>query len=202
MRAQADIGSVVGRIEELVGALKSSIKTDIPVSELPKLLGLAEGIDLRNVRSYVFAPSLYGTEGMENGRYVLRVRADKIRSSVAAAFSGNPVEEEQRVALSSEAASIWVLNGTNDAERAHTLAAWMEYRGLNASAPRQRPDSRPAKTRLVVYNGSEERLPSTVAFLEKALKTTAVLRADPAARVDIAVTIAGDTPKLNPPRQN
>jgi LCP family protein required for cell wall assembly len=202
MRAQADVGSVIGRLDELVGALKSSIKTDIPVAELPKLLGLADGVDLRNVRSYVFAPSLYGTERIENGLYVLRVRADKIRASVRAAFSGNPVEEEQRVALSSEGASVWVLNGTNKADRAQTLAAWMEYRGLNASAPRQRPDSRPAKTRLVVYNGAEERMPATVAFLEKALKTTAVLRADPAARVDMTVTVAADTPSLNPPRQN
>jgi LCP family protein required for cell wall assembly len=202
LRAQADVGSIVGRLEELVGALKSSIRTDIPVSEIPKLLGLADATDLRNVRSYVFAPPLYGTEGIEKGLYVLRVRADRIRAAVTSAFKANPVEEEQRLALSAEGASIWVLNGTGDAERAQNLAAWMEYRGLNASSPRQRPDDRPSKTRLVVYNGAEERIPATVAFLEKALKTTAVLRNDRAARVDVAVIVASDTPKLAPPSQS
>ena len=200
LRAQADIGAMIGRLDALVGAVEKSVRTDIPVSELPKLIGLADSVDLRDVRSYVFAPSLYGTEGTENGLYVLRVRADKIRASVKAAFSASPVLEEQRVALSAEGASIWVLNGTNQAERAQDLAAWMEYRGLNASSPRQRPDASPAKTRLVVYNGAEERLPSTVAFLEQALKTTALLRNDPAARVDIVVTVAPDTPRLVAPR--
>ncbi len=200
VRAQANVGNILSRLDELVGAVGKSVKTDIPVSELPKLIGLADSVDLRDVRSYVFAPSLYGTEGIERGLYVLRVRADKIKASVKAAFSASPVLEEQRVALSGEGASIWVLDGTAQAERAQNLAAWMEYRGLNASSPRQRPDKSPAKTRLVVYNGAEERMPSTVAFLEKWLKTTAVLTADPGARVDIAVTVAPDTPRLQPPR--
>jgi hypothetical protein len=45
-------------------------------------------------------------------------------------------------------------------------------------------------------------MPATIAFLEKSLKTTAVLRDDPDARVDIAVTVAPDTPRLAPPRQS
>ena len=202
LRAQTDVGKIVGRIDELLRAVGKSVKTDIPVAELPKFLGLADSVDLRDVRSYVFAPSLYGTEGYERGLYVLRVRADKIRAAVKGAFSGSPVLEEQRAALSAEGASIWVLNGTGQAARAQNLAAWMENRGLNASAPRQRPDAKPTKTRLVVYNGAESRLPGTVAFLEKSLKTKAILLADPAARVDVVVTVAPDTPRLEPPRSS
>jgi LCP family protein required for cell wall assembly len=202
LRAQADVNSVLGRIDELVSALKTSVRTDIPVSELPKLVGLADGVDLRDIRSYVFTPSFYASEGIEKGLYVLRIKPEAIRSSVKAAFSSSPILEEQRVTLSAEGASIWVLNGTGDAQRAQDLASWMEYRGLNASSPRQRPDASQATTRLLVYNGAQDRMPATIAFLEKSLKTTAVLRDDPDARVDIAVTVAPDTPRLAPPRQS
>jgi LCP family protein required for cell wall assembly len=200
LRQQIDPSTVIANIEELVTALKSAVKTDIPVAELPKLLGLAERVDLTDVRSYVFAPSFYGREGIENGLYVFRVNADRIRSSVRSAFKANPVEEAEREALSAEGATIWVLNGIGDAVRSGDLAAWMEYRGLNASSPRQRPEDRPKKTALIAYNGAETKYPQTIAFLEKALKTTAVPRTDPSARVDIAVTVATDTPKLTPPR--
>ena len=48
--------------------LKQSVKTDIPPGELPKLLALAESVDTKNIRSYVFSPPFYATESLTRPR--------------------------------------------------------------------------------------------------------------------------------------
>jgi hypothetical protein len=68
------------------------------------------------------------------------------------------------------------------------------------SAPPTRP-SQPAGnlTRIVVYNGAEDRLPATVKLLEDVFKTTIVPLTDPTATVDIVITVGRSTPELTPP---
>ncbi|MFL5774879.1 MAG: hypothetical protein ACJ76W_01265, partial [Chloroflexota bacterium] len=79
------------------------------------------------------------------------------------------------------------------------IAAYLEYYGLSASAPVQKPDSVPKATSIVVYNGRETAVASTVAYLEKLFKVKATFKNDPAARVDIAITTAKSTKSLAPP---
>ena len=172
----------------------------MPIGELPRLLGLAEGIDLKSVRSYVFAPPLYGIEGYEDGLYFLRPRVDAIRAAVKGAFKLDPAAEAQRQALAQEGASVWVLNGAGITGQASDIAAWLESQGVAASAPNQRPDQRGlAKTLIRVYNGAETRLPLTITFLEAAFGVTVKPVADAAARVDIAIITARTTPDYTPP---
>ena len=65
---------------------------------------------------------------------------------------------------------MWVLNGTSDRSRGTRIAGFLDYHGLAASAPRQRPSGAvPADTTIVVYNGAETKYPATIAYLEKTL---------------------------------
>ena len=197
MREQADVATIIPRIPDLIDALKATVRTDIPQSELAKLAGLAGSVDTMDIRSYVFSLPRYGTEtppGVAPYKYL--PNAAKIRAAVANAFKVDPKLENTRDALSQETASIWVLNGSGNASRA---SAYLEYYGLTASAPKQAPASKPAKTRVVVYNGAEGGLTDTIAFLESTLKTKVILANDPAARVDIIITTTNSTPNLVPP---
>jgi len=201
LREQTDVANLIPRIPQLVDAFKATVRTDIPQSELAKMAGLAGSVDTRNIRSFVFTPPRYATEkasGDPRG-YVILPNVQKMRQAVIDAFSTSPQLEDERDALAQEGAAIWVLNGTTQQGQASDIAAYLEYYGLNASAPVQKPDTKPAATSIVVYNGRETQLQQTVAYLEQLFGTKAVLKNDPAARVDIAITTAKSTPALVPP---
>jgi LCP family protein required for cell wall assembly len=200
LREQADIANLVPRIPELVEALKATVRTDIPQSELAKLAGLAGSVNTKDIRSYVFTPDRYQTEYQQSSRgYIIVPKVDQIRSAVANAFNVDPQLEDRRDAFSQEGASVWVLNGSGRTGQANNVAAYLDYYGLNASAPNQKPDAIPAATRIVVYNGAEANLTATVEFLEALFNTKVVLENDPAARVDILITTAKSTADLVPP---
>jgi hypothetical protein len=108
--------------------------------------------------------------------------------------------EAQRQTLAGEGAQVWVLNPTSDVNRGTRLAGYLESQGLEASAPRQRPEGGvPATTQVVVYNGAESKLPETIKYLEKKFGVTAQLKTDPAMRADVVVTIGQNTADLRPP---
>jgi hypothetical protein len=52
---------------------------------------------------------------------------------------------------------------------------------------------------ITVYNGAEEQMPQTVAFLEATFEVKAKLINDPGIRVDVIVTTGASTPALTPP---
>ena len=70
------------------------------------------------------------------------------------------------------------------------MAGYLDFRGLAASAPNQRPPGSavPADTIIRVYNGAETRLPLTVALLEDVFGVQALPVTDPAVKVDVVVT--------------
>lgn len=198
LREQADVAALVPRIPELLAALEATVRTDIPQDQLGKLAGLAAGVDTRNIRSYVFSYPRYGSQVLAPV-YEYRPDVRKIRTAVANAFKVDPRLEDRRDAFGQEGATIWVLNGSGKQGHASGIASYLEYYGLTASAPAQKPDAVPRATRIVVYNGAEADLTATVEFLEAVFKTKVTLAADPAARVDIVITTARDTPALVPP---
>ncbi len=198
LRAQADPQNLIPRLPELIDALKSAIRTDVPLDQIDELLGLASEVDTANIRSFVFAPPLYQQEVLTG--YWTEPYVDKIRAAVAAAFSGDPADQALRESLAEEAANVWVLNGTSEAARGARLASYLEYVGFIASAPRQKPEGAvPAKTTIVAYNGIDTRAPTTIAVLEQAFGVTVKTAADPKIRTDIVITIGRDTPDLEAP---
>ncbi len=201
LREQADPGELIPHLPELVNALKQAVRTDIPIDQLDELLGLASEIDTRSIRSYVFAPPLYQEEFQASPRgYIIVPFVDKIRTAVRTAFTTDPAAEALRQKLAEEGASVWVLNSTGERERGARLASYLEYFGLDASAPRQTPQGGvQADSTIVVYNGAEATHPATIAALEQLLGVTATVEADSAIRTDIVVTIGRATPDLEAP---
>ena len=201
MREQADPAVLLPRLPELVDALKSTVKTDIPLDQLPKLLGLATEVDTKNIHSYVFSPSRYSRDTCADSRgCVVIPKVDAIRDAVQNAFTADPELEARREALSEEGATVWVLNGTSDTKRGTRLAGFLESQGLAASSPRAKPEGKvPADTKIVVYNGAEASLAATIAYLEERFGVTVETAADPAIRADVVVTIGRATPDLEPP---
>lgn len=205
LREQANIESLVTKFADLVKALRNAVHTDIPISQLQKLLPLAADIDTSSIRSYVFSPPLYATEhasdptGLGRG-YVIVPNVQKIRAAVANAFLTDPKVEALREKVAAEDGVAWVLNGSGRQGQASDLAAYLEYLGITASAPNQKPDLRGLTgTRIVVYNGAEARLPNTIKLLEQVFGVKTTIAADKTVRVDLIITTAATTPKLTPP---
>jgi hypothetical protein len=204
LRDQADVQTLIPKIPDLYAALRKAVKTDIPRDQLASLAGLADGVDGRNIRSYVFSFPRYGTQtGPGAPVYKYLPDVTKIRQAVATAFKVAPALEDTRAALGDEAGTIWVLNGSGQDGQASTIAAYLEYYGLTASAPTRKPDQNGlSSTRIVVYNGAETRLPQTIQFLQSKLKVQVDTKTDPAVTVDVIITTSRSTPILAPPPTN
>jgi polyisoprenyl-teichoic acid--peptidoglycan teichoic acid transferase len=201
LREQADPQTLIPRLPELVAALKTAVRTDVPIDQLDELLGLASQVDTANIRSFVFAPPLYSRDTCQDARgCVVIPNISRIKQAVKNAFSGDPRDEALRQTLAAEGARVWVLNGTNTANRGARLAAYLEYHGLDASAPRGKPKgSVPARTVITVYNGAEADLAATVTYLEALFKVKIKTANDSAVVADVVVTIGRTTPELEPP---
>ena len=201
LRQQADPQALVPKLPELVAALKTTVRTDIPVDQLGQLLGLASQVDTANIRSYVFAPPLYSQDTCADARgCVVIPNINRIKQAVKNAFSADPRDEAQRQSLAGEGAHLWVLNGTSATNKGALLAGYLEYHGLAASAPRGRPKgSVPSKTVVTVYNGAESKVPATIAYLEKLFDVKVTTKTDKAIPVDVVVTVGRNTPDLQPP---
>jgi len=200
LREQADIPVILSKLPELVQILGKSIHTDIPPKILPQLLGLANDVDTRNLKSYVFTPSYYATQYLTSEiGYKIVPNVDRIRRAVAAAFKGDAQLEDRREQLGSEGAQVWVLNGTSQSGMASDIAGYLLYNGVSASAPNQRVQQRPQDTRIVVYNGAESKLTATLAYLQSVFKVTPTMATDPKIAADIVITTGQRTPELAAP---
>ena len=164
LREQADPQILLPRLPELVDALKSAVRTDIPLDQLDELLGLASEVDTAKSGRMCSRPT--STRTRFSG-YWLEPRVDRIRAAIRDAFTADPADEALRERLAGEGAGVWVLNGTGTANRGTRLAGYLEFHGLAASAPRQKPEGNvPKDTVITVYNGAETGLPGTIAYLE------------------------------------
>jgi LCP family protein required for cell wall assembly len=201
LRRQLDIGQVLRNINPLAEAIGESLRTDIPRELVPQLLGLAEHVDTRSIRSVIFTPHFYQQEFLTSPRgYIITPRVSRIRAAVAEAFDIDPDFAEARDALLEEGAALWVLNGSGETGEAARLAEYLSYLGLAASAPNQKPDvTGLSATTIRAYNGAEGRFPLTVAALEEVFGVTITPVTDAAVRVDFVIITAKSTPELSPP---
>jgi LCP family protein required for cell wall assembly len=202
LREQLDIGEAIKNIDQLAAAIGQSVRTDIPVDLVPKLLGLADKISSRSIRSVTFTPPFYQTECLNcpPRGYIIVPKVARIRAAVADAFNVDPNFAEARDALLQEAAQVWVLNGSGRTGEAARLAQFLSYLGMDATAPNQRPDrSGLQKTTIRAYNGAQDSMPLTLAALEQAFGVTVEPVTDPSVRADFVVTTGANTPQLTPP---
>jgi LCP family protein required for cell wall assembly len=201
LREQADPQNLIPRLPELIAALKKTVRTDVPLDQMDELLGLASQVDTKNIRSYVFSPPLYSHDTCQDPRgCVVIPNIGRIKAAVKDAFTADPADEALRQTLAAEGANVWVLNGTTQRSIGADLAGYLDYRGVAASAPRQKPKGAvPADTRIVVYNGAEATFADTIAYLEKTFGVKATLATDPAIRTDVVITVGTHTPHLAAP---
>ena len=201
LREQVDPQNIIPRLPDLIAAVKKTVRTDIPLSQMDELLGLASQVDTKDIRSYVFAPPLYSDDTCADSRgCVVIPDIGKIKAAVKDAFSADPADEALRQSLATEGAGVWVLNGTNENSRGADIAGYLDYRGMAASAPRQRPAGAvPSNTRIVVYNGAEADFPETIAYLESTFGVQVTTAVDPTIRTDIVITVGTKTPRLKAP---
>jgi len=197
LREQMNARAIIANLVDLVNTLKTSVKTDVQTGDLAKLLTLAESIDTKNVRSYVFSPAYYATEFISSPRgYIITPRVARIRAAVKEAFTIDPAVLALRERLSAEAAQVWVLNGSGRSGLAVGLADYLAYDGVEASAPNQVVPTVLPTTKIVVYNGAEADLPETIGYLEDLFKVKVTLATDPRVAVSIIVTAGRDAPNL------
>jgi LCP family protein required for cell wall assembly len=201
LREQMNISTILPAIDALTEAVKGSFTTDMPREIVPLLLQVADHIDARSIRSVIFTPPYYQTEFLNSPRgYIIEPKIDRIRAAVHDAFNVDPGFAEARDAVAEEGAEVWVLNGSNQTGQAATLAAYLDYLGISATAPNQKPDTTGLSgTTIRAYNGAETTFPLTVAALQQAFHAIVVPISDPKVRVDFAVITAQSTPILTPP---
>ncbi len=201
LRRQLDVGQVLRNVNPLAEAIGQSLRTDIPRELVPQLLGLAERIDTRSIRSVIFTPPFYQQEFLNSPRgYIIVPFVDRIRAAIAEAFNVDPGFAEARDALLEEGAELWVLNGSGRTGEAARLSEYLSYLGMAASAPNQRPDTTGlVGTTIRAYNGAEERFPLTFAALGTVFGVAVTPVVDPEIRVDFVIITAESTPQLSPP---
>ena len=201
IRAQSDMAAITRNLPSLAVALKDSLKSDFPQQDLPLLLDLIAQIDAGSIRSLVFTPPNYQTVGSDSRGYIITPDVAKIRAAVLEAFSAQPTKEEREAdAIAREAARIWVLNGTGRKGEAGVLATALSRAGLDASAPTAITPAEIGllKTRFIVFNGAEQRMPISLALLEKLLGMKATLIDDPTVTVDVEIITGADVPTITP----
>ena len=195
LKDQTSVQAILANLDQLTKDVGASVRTDIPTNMLSKLLGLAESVDTKNIRSYVFAPSLYGSEPQGDRRgYIIEPNVVRIRNAVKNAFSVSLALLAQRDRLGSEAARVWVYNASGRTDLASQTADYLAYNGLEASAPNKRIATTLPATRIEVYNGAEADMSETIKFLEKVYNTTVIPVTDPKVNVDLIITLGRDAP--------
>lgn len=201
LREQTNLSSILPSIDALTAAVGQSIRTDIPPSLVPQLLQVAAGIDARSIRSVIFTPPFYQTESSDPVRgYIIVPKVAPIRAAVSGAFNVDASFAEQRDAIAQEGAAVWVLNGSGQPGQAASLAAYLDYLGIAATAPAQRPDTTGlAATTIKAYNGADAADPLTLAALQQVFGVTVQPATDPLVKVDFVVITGKQTPTLTPP---
>lgn len=202
LRQQMDLANILPNIDSLAGAVGNNVRTDFPRELLPQLLGLADKIDARSIRSVIFTPPYYQVECLNcpPRGYIIQPRVERIRAAVREAFTIDPDFAEARETLAGEGASVWVLNGSGRQGEAATLAHYLNYLGMAATAPNQKPDtSGLADTTIRAYNGAETAFPFTTQTLETIFDVTVEPVADPTVLTDFAIVTGAETPQLTAP---
>jgi LCP family protein required for cell wall assembly len=202
LRQQLDIGQAIRNIEPLAAAIGQSVRTDIPRELVPQLLGLANRVDTRSIRSVIFTPPFYQVECLNcpPRGYIIQPRVNRIRAAVADAFNIDPNFAAARDALAEEGAELWVLNGSGRSGEASRLAEYLSYLGLAATAPRQQPDVHGLdRTTIRAYNGAVDKFPLTVEALRRIFNVDIEPNTDASVRADFVVITGAQTPQVTPP---
>ncbi len=207
IRNQTDLSSLLapGRIEALFASVRKTVRTDIPPELFPRLVTLAQSVDLDNLRSTTFGNRRYMTSCYPcpgTGLYELIPNVPNIRKAVAEAFTVDPAIEEQRAKLAAEGAKVSVLRGSEVRGQETRIAAFLEEQGLDATVPTDnggladRTDYQ--QTVIRAFNGASDDMPETTRALTGHFGAAVETIEDPTKMTDFEIITGGLTPNLTP----
>ena len=206
VRDQSDIDALLapGVVTDLIKQLQKDVKTNIPPKLVPKMLTLAQDIDLDGRENLVLGSSKYvetcypcGSSGL----WMLKARPAVIKADVKNVFSTSRVKQRQINRLRDEGASVYVLNGQGGRNtKAIKVANDLSGRGMDAIVPPvndgKADDTKYTHTVIRAYNGAEEAMPETFKKLKNVLndkKRTVEFMEDDATTADFVVIVGSKT---------
>jgi LCP family protein required for cell wall assembly len=211
VRDQTDINELLqpGVVTGLVKQLASDIKTNIPTKLIPKMLTLAQKIDLNNRENLVLGSSRYVTDcypACPSGLYELIAKPSAIRSAVKNVFSTSKATARKMLQIRDEGATVYVLNGEGGRNnKAIDIASNLAGKGMDAIVPPVNDGKAETTdfggTVIRVYNGADEKMPQTFARLKRTFKDkgrTLERIDDAATTADFVVIVGSKTKSLKP----
>ena len=207
VRDQTDLSALFapGVLDKLLKQVTKHVKTNIPARMIPRLVSLAQEVDLDRRVNLVLAEPTYGAICYPcgpSGVWAIRPHVSKIRQAVQNVFSGNARTERDRQRVEDEAAVVHVLNGAGGSNtKATNLATALASRGLNAVVPPiagGRADADDYRdTVITVYNGAGAGLTETLKRLRQTFDGVEIVEADdPDQRADIVIIVGERTKPL------
>jgi LCP family protein required for cell wall assembly len=204
VRDQTDLSSLFapGVIDKLLKQVTKHVRTNIPARMIPKLISLAQEIDLDRRDNLVLSSSAFGRVCYPcppNGYWMLIANPANIKRAVQNLLSGNVKAAKERKSIASEGAVVHVLNGAGGSNAKTTnIADALRSRGMNAMVPpiaEGRADNDDYKdTVITVYNGAGADMAKTLKKLRATFKGAQVVEADDSEQVaNIAVIVGKKT---------
>jgi LCP family protein required for cell wall assembly len=212
VRDQTDLAGLFepGVLNELIRQVRKDVKTNIPPKLVPKLLSLAQKIDLDRRENLVlsdgagYASICYpcGPQGL----WALKPNVPRIRSAVQDVFSNSREAARNINRLEAEGATVHVLNGQGGANtKALNIAAFLSNAGMAAVVPPVNDGKAETNdftgTVITVYNGAADTMPQTFKRLKGAFKDDdreIVYLDDPEASAEFVITVGDQTEQRKP----
>ena len=212
VRDQTDISELLGnpsRITDLVKQLSKDVKTNIPPKLVPKMLSLADDLDLDGRENLVLSSARYvetcypcGSSGL----WMLKAKPAAIKADVKNVFSTSKAKQRQINKVRDEGAVVYVLNGEGGRNtKAIDIASNLSDKGMDAIVPPVNDGKAEStdfgNTVIRVYNGAEEDMPQTFKRLKSLLKDkkrSVEFIDNPDAQADFTVVVGGKTAALKP----
>jgi hypothetical protein len=212
VRDQTDLASLLepGVLNELIKQVRKDVKTNIPPKLVPKLLSLAQGIDLDRRENLVLSDGAgYATICYPcgpSGLWALKPNVPRIKAAVQDVFSNSREAARNINRLQEEGATVHVLNGQRGANtKALNIAAFLAKLGMDAVVPPVNDGKAESKdyahTVITVYNGADGVMPQTFMRLKRIFKEEGreiVEVDDPVQVADFVVTVGQGTDQLWP----
>ena len=148
LASRSNPAALIPNLPELVAALKRVGPDRHPVDQLAELLGLADEVDTKNIRSFVFTPPLYQQEFLARPARLHHHARTSTRSGRRSsdAFTRRPGRRGPRQTLGRGGRRRLGPQRIGRPGRGARLAGYLEYYGLAASAPTpERRRARPAE---------------------------------------------------------
>jgi LCP family protein required for cell wall assembly len=211
VRDQTDIDALLepGVVTDLIKQLQKDVKTNIPPKLVPKMLTLAQDIDLDDRENLVLGSSKY-TEVCypcgSLGLWMLKAKPAAIKADVKNIFSTSRAKQRQINKLRDEGATVYVLNGQGGRNtKAINIAGNLTGKGIDAIVPPvndgKADSTRYRGTVIRAYNGAEDEMPETFTRLKRTLndkQRQVEFIEDDQTTADFVVIVGSKTASLKP----